>query len=65
MEVVYIEKQTKQKKYILFILFFIRLSVTNKFPAPPLLTLRKQSWSRHGQKLVGLLRPGKEWTHQC
>ena len=34
-EVVYIEKQTKQKK--LFILFFIRLSLTNKFLAPPLL----------------------------
>ena len=35
MEVVYIEKQTKQKK--LFILFFIRLSLTNKFLALPLL----------------------------
>ena len=35
MEVVYIEKQTKQKK--LFILFFVRLSLTNKFLTPPLL----------------------------
>ena len=46
MEVVYIEKQTKQKK--LFILFFIRLSLTNKFLALPLLNpLEKKSWSRY------------------
>ena len=46
MKVVYIEKQTKQKK--LFILFFVRLSLTNKFLTPPLLNpLEKKSWSRY------------------
>ena len=41
MEVVYIEKQIKQKK--LFILFSIRLSLTNKFLASSLLNLLEKN----------------------